>query len=222
MAFGIYRLYELLGQGKLRERRQRFFLDRFKPDAATQILDVGGYAYDWERLPITSPVTLVNISYPPGAQTSSGRFTSELGDGRQLRFGDRSFDIAYSNSMIEHLGTFADQQRMAAEIRRVGKQIYVQTPNRWFFVEPHFLAVFVHYLPWSIARHILRFFSLRAFLRKGDNVDLKELALELRYISFKEMKALFPDCEIHREKLLGMTKSFIAVRTAAPGLPPKE
>jgi hypothetical protein len=213
MGFGFYQLYGLLRQQSFRDRRIRFFLDTFKPAATTRILDVGGYAYDWQNVPITSRVTLLNSVYPPGAQATSGRFVSELGDGRNLPYADLSFDIAYSNSVIEHVGTYEDQRRLASEIQRVGRQVFVQTPNRWFFVEPHFLAVFVHYLPWPIAKRVLRFCSLRALVRRGDNVDLDTLANELRFVSFREMKELFPECKIHREKWFGMTKSFIAVRT---------
>lgn len=216
MGIAIYKLYGLFRQHRFRERRIQFFLETYKPDESTRILDVGGHAYDWEALPITSPVTLVNTVYPPGCQVSNDRFASEVADGRELPYDSQSFDIAYSNSVIEHVGTYEDQKRFAAEIRRAGRRIYVQTPNRWFFVEPHFLAVFVHYLPWPIARRLLRYCSFRALFRKGDNVDLRELAAELRFISYREMKELFPDCEILREKWFGMTKSFIATRTDAP------
>jgi len=216
MGIGIYKLYGLFRQQRFRDRRTRFFLEVYQPDELTRILDVGGHAYDWDSLPINSPVTLVNTKYPPGCQVNNERFRSELGDARALSYETRSYDIAYSNSVIEHVGTFDDQKRFAAEIRRVGRAVYVQTPNRWFFVEPHFLAVFIHYLPAPIARPLLRVFSFRAFFRKGDNVDLKELAEELRLLSFREMQSLFPDCEIHREKWFGLTKSFVAVRRDAP------
>lgn len=216
MGIGIYKLYGLFRQQGFRKRRIRFFLETFKPGVSTRILDVGGHAYDWEQLPITSPVTLVNTTYPPGCQVNNDRFTSDLSDGRKLPYGPQSFEIAYSNSVIEHVGMYEDQKQFAAEIRRVGRQVYVQTPNRWFFVEPHFLAVFIHYLPWSIAKHLIRFCSFRGLFRKGDNVDLRELAEELRLLTYREMKELFPDCEIHREKWYGLTKSFIATRTIVP------
>jgi SAM-dependent methyltransferase len=143
---------------------------------------------------------------------NSARFKSIIGDGRKMDFADGSFDIVYSNCVIEHVGTFEDQKRFAAEARRVGKKLFVQTPNRWFFIEPHFGAVFLHFLPWSIARHLLRILSFRGLVGSGDNIDLKDLANELRLLSYREMKALFLDCEIYREKWFGLTKSFIAIR----------
>ncbi len=215
MAFGIYQLYHLIQPG-FRQRRIQWFIRLFHPDKNTKILDVGGFLYDWEGVvPIESQITILNL-YHSFQPVPGGRFTLEVGDARRLAHPDRSFDIAYSNSVIEHLTTFEDQQRFAAEIRRTGRQIFVQTPNRWFFIESHFLTAFVHFLPWRIARKLIRFVSFRGLFRSGDNVNLKQLAAELRLLDFRQMQTLFPDCEIHREKWLGLTKSLIAVRRDPP------
>jgi hypothetical protein len=215
MAFGIYQLYQRIQPG-FRQRRIRWFIEWFQPGQNTRILDVGGFLYDWDGVvPIESQITLLNLYHLPAANLPS-RFTLEIGDARRLPHADRSFDIGYSNSVIEHLGTFENQQLFAAEIRRVGRQLFVQTPNRWFFIESHFLTVFVHFLPWRIARKLIRFCSYRGWFRKGDNVDLQQLATELRLLDFRQMQMLFPDCEIRREKWLGLTKSLIAVRRDPP------
>src|SRR5688500_10845406 len=120
MGFGFYHFYGLLRQQSFRDRRLRIFLDTFRPAATTRILDVGGHAYDWERVPIASSITLLNTAYPSGAQVTAGRFISEIGDGRKLRYADQSFEVAYSNSVIEHVGTYEDQRQIASEIRRDG------------------------------------------------------------------------------------------------------
>lgn len=212
MAFGIYQLYRLFQQDQFRERRSQFFLKTIQPQPGTRILDVGGYACNWETVPITSPITFLNTEYPEGWQVTNGRFQSEIGDGRKLPFADKSFDVVYSNSVIEHVGNYEDQKHFASEIRRVGKRVFLQTPNRWFFIEPHFLAPFIHYLPWSFSKRLILVLSLRGIMRQGDNKNLKSLADELRLLTFRETQELFPDCVIHREKWSGMTKSFIAIR----------
>ena len=215
MAFGIYQFYSLFQPG-FRRQRIELFLKLFQPGTATRILDVGGFAYDWEGVvPIESKITLLNIEHPPATQPLPERFVEEIGDGCALKHADKTFDIAYSNSVIEHLHTWENQQRFAAEIRRVGKGVFVQTPNRWFPIEPHFVTGFIHFLPARLAKKLLPIFSFRGLFRSGDNNDLRKLANELRLLSLREVKTLFPDCEIHREKWFGLTKSFIAVRRVA-------
>jgi SAM-dependent methyltransferase len=212
MAFGIYQFYRLFQPG-FRRQRTELFLRLFHPQAATRILDVGGFPADWDGVvPIESQITLVNLELKPVDKPWPKRYVEELGDGCALRYADQSFDIGYSNSVIEHLQTWENQKRFAAEIRRVGKSLFVQTPNRWFPIEPHFVTAFVHFLPARLARKLLPVFSFRGWFRSGDNIELKKLADELRLLSFREVKELFPDCEIHREKYFGFTKSFIAVR----------
>jgi ubiquinone/menaquinone biosynthesis C-methylase UbiE len=212
MSFGIYEFYRLFQPG-FRKRRADLFLELMRPKERTRILDVGGYVFDWhQRVPIDSPITFLNLSYPKPEGGSPDRYTCLIGDGRKMDFPDGSFDIVYSNSVIEHVGSLADQQRFANEVRRVGKRYFIQTPNRWFFIEPHFVTVFVHFLPWWFARKIIRFCSFRGLFRSGDSVDVRQLASELRPLSLGEMAALFPDAEIHREKWFGLTKSLIAVR----------
>ena len=211
MSPSIYQLYARIQPG-FRNRRRKLFLERLQPGPSTRVLDVGGFVYDWEGVvPISSPITVLNRERQPTGPIPA-RYTCVVGDARKMDFADQSFDIAYSNSVIEHLGSYEDQQRFAAEIRRVARRLFVQTPNRWFFMEPHFVVPFIHYLPGSVARPMLRFCSVRALLRRGDNVDLRQLASELRLLSFREMKLLFPDCEIYRETWLGLTKSFVAIR----------
>jgi hypothetical protein len=129
-----------------------------------------------------------------------------------MPFHDGEYGIALSNSVIQHFSTLENQQRFTEEIRRVGRCVWVQTPAYEFFIEPHFIAPFVHYLPARIAQKLLRVFSVRAWLRRGDNVELDQLDRELRLLTASEMRTLFPDCILHRERWCGLTKSFVMVR----------
>ena len=145
------------------------FLELFEPDAATRILDVGGFPADWDGVvPIESSITLLNLERKPVDKPWPGRYLEEIGDGCAMRYADKSFDIAYSNSVIEHLHTFENQKRFAAEIRRVGKFVFVQTPNRWFPIEPHFVTGFIHFLPAGLAKKLLPIFSFRGLFRSGE------------------------------------------------------
>jgi SAM-dependent methyltransferase len=68
-------------------------------------------------------------------------------DGRELPFEDDAFDIAFSNAVLEHVGSREDQRRFVHELCRVAKRVFISTPNRWFPVETHTLFPLVHWLP---------------------------------------------------------------------------
>jgi ubiquinone/menaquinone biosynthesis C-methylase UbiE len=212
MAWGIYNFYRWLQPG-FRHKRTELFLRTFQPQAHTRILDVGGYVYDWWKVvPIDSPIVFLNLNQPELREPAPDRYRVLIGDGRQMAFANAEFEIAYSNSVIEHLRTWEDQQRFAAEMRRVGRGYFVQTPNRWFPIEPHFVTLFIHFLPRALCRKLIRPLSYRGWFRSGDNADLRQLADELRLLSKREMRLLFPDAELHRESWFGLTKSWIAIR----------
>ena len=140
-------------------------------------------------------------------------FHTVIGDARKTDFADNSFDLVFSNSVIEHVGDLQDQKSMAAEMRRLASHVYCQTPNRWFPVEPHFMAPFIHWLPrsWQSLK-LLRYCSLYGLLRGSTDETLIGLRDSTRFLSKKEMKQLFPDCEIHTERFLCMSKSYVAIR----------
>ena len=211
MSFGIYSLYRKL-QPRFRQQRFRLFIEQFNPSASTRILDVGGFPADWAGVPVPSQITIVNLFPRDPGWLVSERITYQTGDGCKLPFADQSFDIVFSNSAIEHLPRAEDQLRFASEALRVGKQIFVQTPNRWFPVEPHFVSLFLHYLPKQWQRPFVRWFTFRGLVRSGDNVELMQLFEELRLLSVRQMRLLFPGCHIHRERLCGLTKSLIALK----------
>jgi hypothetical protein len=195
-----------------RKRRMRRFEKLLRPSESTTVLDVGGTPLNWRYVAARPCVMLLNLTVPDGAEAAAGQFTFVAGDARTLPYGDQSFDVAFSNSVIEHLGTWQDQQRMAAEVRRVGRQVWVQTPSRWFPIEPHFLAPGIHWLPRGLQRKLLRNFTVWGWLDRPSPAKVSATLAELRLLSRKEMRQLFPDCQIITERFLGLTKCYIAVR----------
>jgi hypothetical protein len=134
------------------------------------------------------------------------------GDGRRLPFADGAFDVAYSNSVIEHVGDGEDQRRFAAEVRRVAARLWVQTPSRWFPVEPHLVAPFVHFLPRRLQHVLARWATPWGWENRPSAEQARAFVDGIRLLTFREMRELFPDCEILRERFLGLTKSFVALR----------
>lgn len=194
----------------------------FAPDHRLRILDVGGVpnywriiGLDWLRLTGTR-VELLNlhrIAVPPDARDV---LQSSVGDGCNLhRFADSSVDLVHSNSVIEHVGSDERMALFASEARRVGRAYYVQTPNFWFPIEPHYIAPAVHWLPvgWRAAMVL---HGLIAVDRKArDREDALSIVGLNRLLTQRRMRALFPDAEHRVERLFGLAKSLIAIRTPA-------
>jgi len=202
--FDLYRVFS----NYFRPMRMAHFWQRFGSSEA-RILDVGGYRWNWELIPHKFNVTLLNLSVS-GSQPKN--MTWVVGDGRYLPFKDGSFDVVYSNSVIEHLGRMEDQRLFALECMRVGKCYYIQTPDKRFFIEPHLITPFVHWLPIRAQRLLLRYFTVWGILSKPDEKQCDAFMNEIRLLDKRELQTLFPDADIWHERFCGMSKSLIAVK----------
>jgi hypothetical protein len=204
----------------MRRRRFTLFCALLEgPPKAASVLDVGGTLAFWQAmgdLPDGLTVTLLNRKPQSGGLPRG--FRSVSGDARALsEYAPGEFDVVFSNSVIEHVGTFADQQRMAAEVRRVGKRYFVQTPNLWFPIEPHFLLPFFQFYPQPVRVALTRRFALGWYPRMPDREQAARHVELHRLLTERELRALFPDARIHRERFAGLTKSLIAIGPHARG-----
>ena len=135
-----------------RRRRFALFQDLISSlnHSPITILDLGGWQEFWEVMGFTDTPHKIILLNLHEIQVRYPNFTSLVGDARKLdTFTDKSVDVVFSNSVIEHLGTYENQRRMANEVRRVGKRYFIQTPNFFFPIEPHFIFPFFHWLPLS-------------------------------------------------------------------------
>ena len=199
---------------RLRERRFQMFerLVSALP-RPIRIIDIGGTTRYWEqrgwagRSDVT--ITLVNL------EAEAARYENILptaGDATDLaEHGDQSFDVAFSNSVIEHLFTLEAQQRMADEVRRVAAAYWVQTPNFWFPIEPHFLVPAWHWLPEETRVSILRRRGVGWAGRCPDEDRARAVVQEHRLMRRDELARLFPDAVIVGERFAGLTKSWTAI-----------
>ena len=195
---------------QFREKRFSFFLKKInKLPKPVCILDVGGKINFWENRDLAGnlnyKITIVNFEKE---KSQYSNIKTLIGDATDLsQFVDKSFDIVHSNSVIEHLYNFNNQSKMASEIVRVGKKYIVQTPNKYFFLEPHYLLPFFQFIPDKLKYLILTKTKLSR-LKKWDKNFAKQYINEIRLLSLKEMKILFPKSKIYFEKFIGMNKSF--------------
>lgn len=197
-----------------RFRNKRFEFLRDKLDTLpkpVRILDIGGLESFWTNRGYGDnpnyQITILNLD---ARKTSFPNINSIVGDARNLTaIADNEFDVAFSNSVIEHLYTFENQKLMAGEMQRVGKLHFVQTPNKYFPVEPHYVLPFFDFLPASVKYKVLTKTKLSR-LKKWSHEDARQYVDEIRLISYREFKSLFPRSKMYKEMFMGLVKSFTA------------
>jgi hypothetical protein len=200
-----------------RRRRTAAFLRLFKPGPETRILDVGGLPRYWEGAVLASPMTITNLepldSYEASFLSSNQTFVPS--DATRMPWDDQSFDIVFSNSVIEHMGTAEQQEAFVRECRRVGKGFWIQTPAKEFPLEPHFLALFLHWFPKATQRRFLRRFTVWGLLARPCDEILDAVMAELRLLTRREFRRLLPDARLITERFLGLPKSYVAYKVCS-------
>ncbi|GHT82849.1 hypothetical protein AGMMS49543_08570 [Betaproteobacteria bacterium] len=85
----------------------------------------------------------------------------------EMPFPDNSFDLVFSNAVIEHVGNGENQQQFLRECARVARRfVFITTPNRYHPVEFHTVLPFIHWLPKPVHRKLLRALGMDYFARE--------------------------------------------------------
>jgi len=202
-------------------RRQRFAHVRPLIEAAIarkgvcRIADLGGTAYYWDifgdfidRHPVE--IHLYNLEQAPSGRSNIQSFKGDVT--RLDHIDDNTYDLVHANSVIEHVGSWDAMSRMAGHVRRLAPAYYVQTPNFWFPYEPHFRAPLFHWLPEQVRARLLMQYNLGFGGRRASFDAAMRGVQSAVLIDRRQMQALFPDAEIRGERVLGLTKSLMAVR----------
>lgn len=194
-----------------RRRRMQGLMRRLPINPGIRVLDLGGSPSIWENVAVPLDITILNL---PGAVqsfeqiaagTSIHTFHYIEGDACDVRqFPDRSFDLAFSNSVIEHVGPQEKQEAFAREAIRLGKSYWVQTPSAWFPIEAHTGLPFYWFYP-----NELRAWLLRRSHKKFPSWWTEYIA-GTRVLSRRRMVELFPNAQVHVEFFLGLPKSYVA------------
>jgi len=190
-----------------RERKLRLFLDELRPTEETTVLDVGADELGFgdgggcgtlnffeERYPWPERITALGLQDGAGFRARYPQITYVQGDACALPFGDGAFDIVFSNAVIEHVGGRDRQRQLVSEALRVGRRVFLTTPNRRFPVEVHTRLPLVHWLPDSIAH--------RAYRAVG-----KEDATDVRLLTRRSFTTLFPG----RVRIVNLGLTLVAI-----------
>jgi SAM-dependent methyltransferase len=178
-----------------RRRKLRLFLDEMRPTEETTVLDVGvdevGFGdaggqsgctthnFFEELYPWPHRVTALGLHEGAGFRARYPDVPYVQGDACALPFPEGAFDVVFSNAVLEHVGDRDRQRDLVAEALRVGRRVFLTTPNRWFPVELHTRLPLVHLLPAGVAH--------RAYRLTG-----KEWASEIHLLGPSELESLFP------------------------------
>ena len=195
---------------RLRLRRWSTLNARFPDLDHMRVLDLGGTVEHWDLAPVRPAGLVVVNLYPQTTDDSTVR--TVVGDACEPPDDVRleTFDLVYSNSVLEHVGGHLRRVAMAETARSLAEHHWVQTPYRYFPIEPHWLFPAFQFLPVNARAWVTSWWPLGWSRSTGR--DAVGAALETELVGRTEMDYLFPDSEIIREQVLGLTKSLVAVR----------
>jgi hypothetical protein len=197
---------------RARARRWQVFLDTFPDIAEMSIVDLGGDARAWRLAPIRpAHVLLVNL-FPQ--DIDEPWMDAMIGDVCDLSLDLPKADLAYSNSVIEHVGGHWRRQRFAEVVQNTDR-FWVQTPNRYFPIEPHFMFPWLQHLPLRAQRAVVTNWPLGNYASVSDSRQAVGNLLDVELLSGTELRFYFPDARIWKESFLGLTKSLVAFRAPA-------
>jgi SAM-dependent methyltransferase len=190
-----------------RKRKLRLFLDELQPTPETTVLDVGADELAFgegdgcatlnffeELYPWPERITALGLQDGTGFRARYPHVSYVQGDATALPFEDGAFDVVFSNAVIEHVGGRELQRRLVSEALRVGRQVFLTTPNRRFPLEVHTRLPLVHWLPDAAAHRVY------------DAVG-KGFAKEIDLLTPRAFESLFPG----RVRIVNLGLTLVAI-----------
>jgi len=194
-----------------RRRKWKSFLELIKPTPGLRVLDVGYADHETsetdnfieKHYPYQSMLTALTIEHPINFESRYPQAHCVQYDGRKFPFRDASFDVCWSNAVIEHVGDRNNQLMFLTEVKRVAKRAMITTPYRYFPIEVHTRTPFLHLLPKRVFDRYLRLVGKE--WAAGSYMNL---------LSLSEIRSLLKDAgiidpKIIKNRLMGFPLDFV-------------
>ncbi len=194
---------------RCRQRRNEEFKRRFPYLSDMRVLDLGGTADTW-RVPgmRARSITLVNIDH--AEEPDEPWMEIVRADACAGGFG--KYDLVFSNSLMEHLGGHARRQQFSDVVQESAPSWWMQTPYRYFPVEPHWIFPCFQFLPFRTRLMICQHWDTLNMPACKDVAVAAELVASIELVSATEMRMYFPTSEIWFERIAGIPKSLVAIK----------
>jgi hypothetical protein len=188
---------------RARRRRWDDLLQHFPDLSDMTVVDLGGRPSSWSGSPVM-PRSIVYVNIEPVDKDSEDHVITA--DACTVE-GIGHFDLVYSNSTIEHVGGHDRRLQFADTVRKLGDSYWVQTPYRYFPVEPHMVFPFAQFLPTPARVSVCRHWKPSQVA-----ADPHEI-MSIDLLGLTELQAYFPDATIERERFAGLVKSLVATES---------
>lgn len=187
-----------------RKRRMRSFVNLMDVREGMSILDLGGQLTFWDNFPLRLNLTVLNLpgSFRYNVPTYHNICYVEADACNIGRFDDGSFDLVFSNSVIEHVGSAERQARFAREARRCGRSYWIQTPSKWFPIEAHCGMPFWWFYPVKLRDHFLKGW-------RNKYPEWAKMVEGTTVLSKADLIHFFPEATLWTETFCGLSKSYV-------------
>lgn len=195
-----------------RQRRADWLAETFPELRQMSVIDLGGRLETWIRAEVRPQrVHVVNLETPPTEVPPWAE--ADYGDACALppHIANRRYDLVFSNSVLEHVGGHERRLRFAEAVHSLADAHWVQTPYRYFPIEPHWLAPGMQFLPVRSRIAVARRWPLAHSPARTHEAAVADV-LWTELLDRSQMRHYFPHSQLRVERLAGLPKSLIAVR----------
>lgn len=199
--------------GRSRARRWEWLVRTFPDLEEMSVIDLGGDPDEWLQSP-KRPKTVHVLNIEPLERDVPDWMQFDFGDACALpeRIASRRYDLVYSNSVLEHVGGHERRMRFAESVHALAPRHWVQTPYRYFPVEPHWIAPGMQFLPTRVQASMACWWPL-SYVKSADIREALGGVLSTELVDRTQMRYYFPHSAVRAERLLGLTKSLVAIKT---------